>query len=654
MRESFVTTSVAALCALVLSCGTASAQTLPGGWSTSDIGSVGAAGTASGASGAFTVKGAGADVWGTADAFRFVYLPMTGDGSIVSQVTSVENVNAWTKAGVMMRESLSAGSRHAFMLVSAARGGGFQRRTTTGGSSAYTDGGSAVAAPQYVKLTRRGSTITAYRSTDGSSWITVGSVAMTMPATIYAGVAVSSHQAGILATAGFASTALATSVAEIAPPATGLPSGWSSGDIGAVGIGGAAVGAAGTFSVDGAGADIWGSADAFRFAYVPLTGDGAIVSQVTAVQNVNAWTKAGVMMRETLSAGSRHAFMLVSAGKGAVFQRRTATGGSSSSTAAGTTIAAPHYVKLTRAGSTITAYRSTDGATWTMVGSDTIPMASTIYVGVAVTSHVAGVLATASFASTVVMQSAAALPAPPPPSSSATLRVLHWNVHHGGVGTDGRLDPARIATWIATMKPDVASLNEVDTQAQLDAIVNSLTSKTGAAWYKSFSGRGNAVISRFRLDATSRCLYGPSYNGYAAQGSFLVNGRTINLWASHLHVDSATARLAETKAMQACALEWNEARILAGDYNMQYGSTEYKQSVLGYADAWLAAKALGTAVNYSGNCDGCTRNSRIDYVFTSGGASFLKLKGAQIYDTRDSRGVMPSDHKPLVVTYTVD
>ena len=68
---------------------------------------------------------------------------------------------------------------------------------------------------------------------------------------------------------------------------------------------------------------------------------------------------------------------------------------------------------------------------------------------------------------------------------------------------------------------------------------------------------------------------------------------------------------------------------------------------------WPAARALGTATNYSGNCDGCTRKGRIDYVMTSRGATRLVLVSARIFDTRDSSGVMASDHKPLLVTYSV-
>jgi hypothetical protein len=111
---------------------------------------------------------------------------------------------------------------------------------------------------------------------------------------------------------------------------------------------------------------VWGTADEFRFVYKQLKGDGSIVSQVTAIDNVNAWVKAGVMMRETLNANSRHAFMFVSPSKGLAFQRRTATGGSSTNTSSSG--AAPYFVKLSRSGNTFKAQKSKDGVTWTTVG----------------------------------------------------------------------------------------------------------------------------------------------------------------------------------------------------------------------------------------------------------------------------------------------
>jgi hypothetical protein len=186
----------------------AAAQSLPSGWSSVDIGDVGATGHASYGSGVFTVAGAGADIWNDADAFRYVYTSLTGDGSIVTQVTSEEYVANWTKAGVMMRESLDPSSRQALMLVSPGKGLAFQRRVDPGGISTNTSGGAGTA-PYFVKLTRTGSTIAASISRDGANWTLVGTDTIAMPATIYVGLAIGSHVYGSLATATFANTTIA-------------------------------------------------------------------------------------------------------------------------------------------------------------------------------------------------------------------------------------------------------------------------------------------------------------------------------------------------------------------------------------------------------------------------------------------------------------
>ena len=59
-------------------------------------------------------------------------------------------------------------------------------------------------------------------------------------------------------------------------------------------------------------------------------------------------------------------------------------------------------MRITRSGSTFTAYKSTNGSTWTVVGSQTISMPTTIYVGIPVTSHRDGTLATATVTNVAV------------------------------------------------------------------------------------------------------------------------------------------------------------------------------------------------------------------------------------------------------------
>ncbi len=182
------------------------------------------------------------------------------------------------------------------------------------------------------------------------------------------------------------------------PPSTDLPSSWSHLDIGTVGVAGNATYDAPStvFTVRGAGADVWGTADALHYAYTSLTGDGTVVARVITVTNNAPWVKAGVMIRGALTANSAQAFMLVSFSRGLAFQRRTVTGGTSTSTA-GALAGVPYWVRLDRAGDTITAYQSSDGANWTQVGSDTIPMDQTVFVGLGVSSHSTTSVATATF-----------------------------------------------------------------------------------------------------------------------------------------------------------------------------------------------------------------------------------------------------------------
>ena len=54
-------------------------------------------------------------------------------------------------------------------------------------------------------------------------------------------------------------------------------------DVGAVGVAGSASYSNGTFTVSGSGDDVWGTADAFHYAYQSLSGDGQIVARVASV-----------------------------------------------------------------------------------------------------------------------------------------------------------------------------------------------------------------------------------------------------------------------------------------------------------------------------------------------------------------------------------
>ena len=97
---------------------------------------------------------------------------------------------------------------------------------------------------------------------------------------------------------------------------------WSNLDIGGVGVPGSVRADPTRRLVSGAGADIWGQADSFNFAFVPWDGDLEIVARVIAVGRTHSWAKAGIMVRADLSEFSPHAMVAMTPEQGAAFLRR--------------------------------------------------------------------------------------------------------------------------------------------------------------------------------------------------------------------------------------------------------------------------------------------------------------------------------------------
>jgi regulation of enolase protein 1 (concanavalin A-like superfamily) len=158
----------------------------------------------------------------------------------------------------------------------------------------------------------------------------------------------------------------------------------------------------GTIVMNGTGTDIWDATDQCRFAYKLLKGNGTIVAKVEAISNTQEWAKAGVMIRETTSSGSMHAFLAATptATHGISYQRRIAQDTASNLNTDVADTPLPQWVKLTRNGSTFTAQYSSNGTTWTDVAvtpAVSINMANDVLIGLAVSSHATGSVCSVKF-----------------------------------------------------------------------------------------------------------------------------------------------------------------------------------------------------------------------------------------------------------------
>jgi hypothetical protein len=135
---------------------------------------------------------------------------------IQARVISVENTNAWAKAGVMIRNNLLANSKHAITVVTPGNGVAFQWRSAPGGQSSNMAGPN-IRAPYWVRIIRKGNAIYSFASGDGVSWNQVGTAPISMDSTIYVGLCVTSHSAGTLCNAVFDNITINTDEINVAP-----------------------------------------------------------------------------------------------------------------------------------------------------------------------------------------------------------------------------------------------------------------------------------------------------------------------------------------------------------------------------------------------------------------------------------------------------
>ena len=250
------------------------------------------------------------------------------------------------------------------------------------------------------------------------------------------------------------------------------------------------------------------------------------------------------------------------------------------------------------------------------------------------------------------------------PQASGTpviLKVLQFNTHHGGWGSDGVYSLDRIADWMVKSNADLVSLNEIEkgdswskNQDQAVLYKNLMEQRTGQTWYMVWvnahgttNGIGNVVLSKFPFIATATQLL--SGGRAAVDATVDVNGRLINVTSVHLDNQYQSNRIKEVAELLPWATSLAENRLILGDYNAWPDTTEIATMKQTYVDTWPAAQALGTAIG-----NGITHGShRIDYIFVSKGAANLTLVSSQIYKTANANGVTPSDHEPVLAVFEV-
>ena len=168
-----------------------------------------------------------------------------------------------------------------------------------------------------------------------------------------------------------------------------------------------------SITITAGGADVWGTRDEFRLAYIEQTGDFDFAARIESLTDPHLYTKAGLMAREDLTDNSRHIYFQVFPNNnprnknngGYEFQYRKEKAGEMKAIYPAKADGTPEFpvnypntwIRLKRVGNDFTGYYSADGKNWKTYTSFTMEISKKVYLGLAVTSHNTTKTATAVF-----------------------------------------------------------------------------------------------------------------------------------------------------------------------------------------------------------------------------------------------------------------
>lgn len=168
------------------------------------IGSATPPGSQTPAGNGLNISGGGSDIGGTSDQYQFSYLQRTGDFDVKVRLDSLSRADAWSEAGMLVREALTPGARSASVMATPSISGCyFQARGASNGVTTLSGSFPANYPNTWLRLKRTGNDFTGYAGIDGQNWTQLGTANLALPTTVYFGFAVSSHDNTQLSTAAF-------------------------------------------------------------------------------------------------------------------------------------------------------------------------------------------------------------------------------------------------------------------------------------------------------------------------------------------------------------------------------------------------------------------------------------------------------------------
>jgi regulation of enolase protein 1 (concanavalin A-like superfamily) len=151
----------------------------------------------------YGLAGSGAGIWASADAFRYVSVPVSGNTTMTARVFFEQAPSAATQAGIDIRETLAPNATNAFVGISGGLGAEALVRSATGATTSVAALTPGISVPYWVRMSRVGNVFTSSISPDGKTWTVLSTSTLSMNTQAYIGLGSSSTTGALPAIALF-------------------------------------------------------------------------------------------------------------------------------------------------------------------------------------------------------------------------------------------------------------------------------------------------------------------------------------------------------------------------------------------------------------------------------------------------------------------
>jgi secreted trypsin-like serine protease len=376
-------------------------------WPLSNIGT-GALGNSLESGSQIVISGTGQDIWGSSDSFVFAHKKGNGDFELIARIHTWNAAGTNTaKAGLMMRSSANPDAPHFTIHLTGPQNAlKLKWRNVSGATTGTFSGPNNITLPIWLKLTKFGTTLTAFYSHNGVLWTQLG-----QPQTINGlsadfeyGMAVTSNALDRSAVATF-------SEPQVIP--------WTATNIGTDANGQTTV-AGGLVLMTATGGEIFGTADSIHYYQMPGSGDMDLRARFMTWEPMGiASAKAGLMIRASTAPNAPHLTLhLTGTDRGIKVKYRTTAGGSTTNINGPNSFNLPVWLRINKTGNVFRAYYSNNGTSWTAIGSGITlnNMPQNYLYGMALTSSSVGTFVNSSLTDVRI----GSLPSAPPPTPTIT------------------------------------------------------------------------------------------------------------------------------------------------------------------------------------------------------------------------------------------